>query len=211
MFSRGLVFGAQPETGAQPDVTTLYDRSRFKNNGTWVSGIWQQQPSRIWMSTGRYNITLSPSLTFSGIRPITVMAWGNPSSRAQYSGLICQQAEIMLTMFNVDYKPAFVLNSFATNDRAINPTAWDSGYLNKWWFLAGTYDGTNLKLFIQGNEAASVVPTGSYGDLVNNWSTGNNNNVTFLGSTGMFRVYEYALSAGQINKIFDSERRWFGV
>jgi hypothetical protein len=93
------------------------------------------------------------------------MAWakkvGN-SAGGNYGDIVGSDASDvayeMILRFSLG-TPAFVLNSFTTNDRAIG-TAINN---NVWYHLAGVYNGSTIMVYVNGALNASVVPTGSYG------------------------------------------------
>jgi len=72
--------------------------------------------------------------------------------------------------------------------------------LNKWYHLAGTYDGSTLKIYINGEEKASAAaPVKAVPDTAEPLQVGNR----LLGGIDDFVMYSQALTASEIQKDMD--------
>ncbi|HGE72516.1 TPA: LamG domain-containing protein [Candidatus Poribacteria bacterium] len=82
-----------------------------------------------------------------------------------------------------------------TSSRAIAPAG--SYSLKKWYHLAGTFDGTTLKVFIDGEEKSSAKsPAKEVPDTATPLQVGNR----FTGSIDEFAMYKRALTADEIKR-----------
>ena len=74
-------------------------------------------------------------------------------------------------------------------------------FSNAWYHLAATYDGTTIRVFLNGSSTASGPATGTIGYYPQAPATmGNlyNNSLPFYGSLDDVRVYDHALSAMEV-------------
>lgn len=93
-----------------------------------------------------------------------------------------------------------------------------NGYLlstNKWYHITGVYDGSNIKLYIDGAQAVSPVSqtgdfTASTEDLAIGWDTINTTRF-FNGRIDDVKIYPYARSADQIKLDYNSGKAGQGV
>jgi chitodextrinase len=79
----------------------------------------------------------------------------------------------------------------------------DSGQLGaagQWQYLAGTYDGTTARLYVNGTQVASKTFTGNVGDSNTWWigAYGSTPSGFFDGSVDEVRIYNRALAAGDV-------------
>ncbi|MBN2133856.1 MAG: LamG domain-containing protein [Sedimentisphaerales bacterium] len=91
---------------------------------------------------------------------------------------------------------------------SINYTT-DIGSLNgEWHHMAGTFDGTEMKLYIDGEEADTLAFSGSIGTATHNVTMGENSQATGRFFDGMLddaRIYDEALSAEEIAGVMMAE------
>jgi hypothetical protein len=102
-------------------------------------------------------------------------------------------------LYNMNFS---VTTNNVENRARSNKNYWTPG---NWYFLVGTYDGTNVQLYIDNQLIQSVPATG----LINNYDTpiyfGNNTTADdFLkGVIDDIRIYNRALSEGEIKVLYD--------
>ena len=160
-------------------TTTNITRDYFGSNDGTVYGA-------IYNSTGGYdgngtyefdgvndriNIPYSSSLNFSGNDEITITGWAKYDGGKGNDAIISQSTEILIDKSGSTIR--LILNSFTGDDRAEATslvTPLDGSY--GWFHFAGTYDGTNISIFINGVKEESVTPTGVYGGITNNFIIG---------------------------------------
>ncbi len=213
MKSTGLVFAEKPSIGIEP--TRLYDRSRFGNHGTYTDITDVQLPSGLWVrgfngNSSKIWIEGTPSLDITG--KITVGAWVYVEKDADQD---------IISKFDVSGNMGYLLMRGATGNDLLFFTGAAGGAnaahfataLDIWVFVVGTYDGTDTKIYTQGvyrNSAVTpLVPASTGTNLFMGMREDFNN--LLEGKVGLPFVKRYDLSAGQIKKIFEAERHWFGV
>lgn len=92
-----------------------------------------------------------------------------------------------------------------------------TGTTDTWYHLVGTYDGTNNRLYVNGNlEATTAVTITGVPDqggvrIGGNLAYGGNNGGYAEGKTHIVRMYRKALSAREVRDNFQAQRNRFGV
>jgi fibronectin type 3 domain-containing protein len=183
--------------------TTVTDASGNGNNGTITSATWS--------TAGKYGKALSfngtsarvtipdaPSLELSS--GMTLEAWVNPST-------------VNTNWRDVIYKGNDNFYLEATSSNASRP---DGGLIaggtyadafgtakltaNSWAFLTETYDGSTLRLYVNGTQVASTAHTGSIQTSTNPLQIAGDSiyGQYFKGLIDNVRVYNVALTAAQI-------------
>ena len=82
--TRGIVFESEVSRDVEPGVVTLYDRSRFQNNGAMTDVSWTQLPSGLWVmsyngSSSLVDLGNADSLKLKDTN-FTLMLWFNPTT-----------------------------------------------------------------------------------------------------------------------------------
>jgi len=193
----GLVasYGLNEGTG-----TTVKDASANGNNGS-ITGA-------TWITTGRYGAALSFSGTGAFVsipnsqslnmtNAITVEAWVYPTALGGWKPLVYKEtgfAYVLMGSSGSSSTPSFG-GSFSSAN-AMGTTALP---LNTWSHIAGTYDGTTLRVYVNGVLATSQAQTGtisaSTGPLM---IGGNNEGEYWAGRIDEVRIYNRALSQSEI-------------
>lgn len=114
-------------------------------------------------------VTLT-DISFGGTSPISVMAWVKADTTASDRVAICQSTEVILRQLT-GRGASFVLNSFTTNDRAESgsntvPAA------GTWYHFAGIYNGTTIRVYVNGSQVATATPTGTYANVSSQFQIG---------------------------------------
>ena len=78
--------------------------------------------------------------------------------------------------------------------------------VNTWHHIAGTYDGTAMRFYIDGVLDSSVAKTGAMTDNGSNVQIGrrSNNRMFFKGALDEARIYDRALSSQEVKDLYDS-------
>jgi hypothetical protein len=167
-FGGGFFFGPQGQWGfdfCQPDRTDLNDSGPFGH--TAFRGVAVQcTPNGIdggaLAIAQKEDIVLvpdQPTFTFAG--GLTTAGWFNPTSTKQSRTLMRkrdQGTSAFALMLN-DNKYQLVIN--LGNGKAASVVAPGKATANKWTHVAGTYDGTWLRLYIDGAEVAKTKAKGT--------------------------------------------------
>jgi hypothetical protein len=183
--------------------TTLADVSGNSNNGTITGATWS--------TSGKYGSALSFNGTSNLVSVadsallhltagMTLEAWVFPTINTGTRDLIIKEGS------NVDIYNMYARNDAGNSEGNVfvggsnkvansNPPA-----INVWTHLATTFDGTNVKLFVNGVQAASGAAAGSIGASTGFLRIGGNNlwGEWFQGRIDDVRIYNRALSAAEI-------------
>ena len=197
----------QMEEGSGP---TVFDSSGNGNNGalfgspTWATGVYGLSLDL----NGTTDYALVPDAASLDITDeITLAAWVKPEKTAtQY---LIKKAVISVTngyeLSLATTGKAFVrFNQFtsANTYRIDSATSYPTDG-NTWVHLAATYDGSTIRLYVNGVEEASLAAT--FAIATNNLSLGigaqSNGATLFQGGMDEARVYCRALSAGEIQAL----------
>ena len=184
-----------------PSTTTFKDLAGTKdgeiNGATWDNGRLKFDGKDDWVNLGEVNydnITLEAVFTFDEIRSSIQYILTN----AQTGGYMLGIDKSGKAMFGV-----YVNGSY---QKAISEAALEPG---QEYHIAGTYDGTAVKLYLDGNEAASLACSGKIKAPNSNTVLAMGTNPAgkssskqelLKGSIYMVRIYDVALTAEQIEQ-----------
>ncbi len=210
--TRAMVLDPRVYRGETEPPASLEDESRYRDDGVFTDVTWVKLPSGRWLmvhndTTSVITIPHSPSITFT-TEPFSLLSWATPSD--------------VTGSHYLAWKGAWAANGwgFGRDGTAI-----------RWWDYAGAFVrdiagafsigvpamvgftkvGTALQFYVNG--VAFGAPQVVTADLVTNntaLSIGHPN-VNWYGDLGATVIYNYALSATAIYKIYQAERRDFGV
>ncbi|HEX6667758.1 MAG TPA: LamG-like jellyroll fold domain-containing protein [Solirubrobacterales bacterium] len=194
-----LAFGFNETSG-----TTATDASPAKNNGT-VNGA-------ISNAGGKFGRALS----FDGVNDIvdvpdaasldlttgmTLEAWVKPTTKTGYrTALMKERNKDLVYALYASNGSSPKLETFTAAENAATAPAANSLPLNAWSHLAATYDGTTLRLYVNGTQVATKAATGAMPNTANPLRIGGNTawGEYFAGLIDEVRVYNRALTAGEI-------------
>jgi len=216
--------------------TTTYDSSGNGNNGTITigasgtnttpgtcstSGAWADGAS------GKFN---SASLEFDGtddyttissnsklnLDNFTVAFWMNANNASGTSTIeqTINKAASNSTASNYVFSWSHTNTSFQKSFAFFGSSGWETAQISStmntgiWYHVTGTYDGTNLKVYLNGNledtEAAPSPETGNYNLFIGSGHSSNSPYAYFSGQIDDVRIYNYALSANQVKKLYNN-------
>ena len=201
---------------AEGTGTTTADASGTGNVGTITGASWTTQ--------GRYGNALSFNGTNSLVRvadsasldlasAMTLSAWIRPTaSQTGWRSIVQRQADayFLHASFDAPGRPAGG-GTFAGGVHYIGgPTA---NPVNAWTYIALTYDGATLRLYVNGTQAASRALTGAIQNVDNPlWIGGNSPyGEYFQGLIDEVRVYNRALAQGDIQTDMNTPIDWTGL
>ncbi len=185
--------------------TTVTDVSGNGNNGT-ISGA-------TWVTSGMYGGALSFNGTNSWVTipdtasldlttGMTVEAWVDPSSVSAAGAIAVKErpgglSYALYSSGAANQPPSGSINTGASNANAIGTSPLP---LNTWSYLATTYDGTKLSLYVNGALVSTQAATGSIVEQGGVLRLGGDSvfGEYFNGLIDEVRVYNLALTASQI-------------
>jgi hypothetical protein len=200
----------------------LYDLTRGGNDGTLTNGPTYTSSfggSIVFDGTNDY-ISI-PNTAALNPANITVSAWVNRTSTVNYAHFVglpvsntswtspymSYGIEYIGTSDTISLVLGFSDNSFAYT----NATAFGN---NQWFQFIGTYDGTNVKVYINGAIQTTRAETKTMATSSANFYIGSNNTSTgypLNGKIGSVQLYNRALSASEVLRCFNATKGRFGI
>jgi glucose/arabinose dehydrogenase len=183
--------------------TAVHDASGNGNAGTVAQGEWTaagRHGGALSFDGTMVTVPDSPSLDLTD--GMTLEAWVNPS--AVGDGWECvifkERPDGMLySLYAADRSQHPVGQVFLANaeQNAAGPASIPA---NVWTHLAATYDGSSLRLYVNGSPAGTLAISGSLASTTNPLRIGGNSiwDEFFAGTIDDVRIYDRALSAGEI-------------
>lgn len=183
---------------------TLYDLSGSNNNGT-VSGA-------AWTGSGKYGggllfdgvndmVTVNDANALDFTNTFTLEAWVNPTVNGNWSTVIFKERPggMLYSLYTNNGTTRPVGQVFLSNNEqdAIGTAAIP---LNTWTHLASTYDGTTLRLYVNGTQVATKAITGSLANTASPLRLGGNSiwGEWFNGQIDNVRIYNRSLPVAEI-------------
>jgi hypothetical protein len=187
--------------------TTAHDSSANANNGTvmgnpkWAAG--KLQGCLDFDGTGDYvDCGNSPVFTFTDA--ITVSTWVNirAVSVAWMAAVAKGEVAWRLGVNNMAQTFHWAITDYALTNYSTNGTI--QVPTNEWHHVAGTFDGTDIKLYIDGVLDSTTPGTSGMGTSANNVLIGENPGATGRNWNGLLddiRIYRRALSVDEIRAL----------
>jgi outer membrane protein assembly factor BamB len=183
--------------------TTVADASGNGHNGT--------TSNTTWAATGKFGkalqfngnnsiVTVPNAATLQLSTGMTLEAWVNPSAvSSTWRDVIYKGNDnyyLEATSTNASKPDAGMIAGGSYAD-AVGTTALTA---NTWSYLTETYDGSTLKLYVNGTQVASVAHTGAIASSTNALQIGGDTIYSqyFAGLIDEVRIYNVALSAAQV-------------
>ncbi len=206
-------------------VNTTYDFSAYRNNGTlanstsaacftnnacpdWALGKFGNATA--YDGIGDYtNVTNSTTLNITG-SSITVSSWINVNGTGASGSLnnrrIISKANSSNVQYDLSIDPSrlIVWRVQASSDTSVSSSAIS---LNTWTSIVGTYDGSNIKLYVNGEQVNSTSLSGNIqgmpdGLKIGKYSDGPNG--IFNGTIDEVMMFNRSLTASEVKYLYDS-------
>ena len=177
-----------------------------------------------WTTAGRHGNALSFNGTSNLVRvasaaslnlgsAMTLSAWARPAAnQSGWRTIMQRQADAYFLAAGGDrpLRPAGGGNFGSTTPVVASPTAIA---VNAWTHLALTYDGANLRLYVNGSQAATRAAAGAIQATANPlWIGGNQPyGEYFRGLIDEARVYNRALTQTEIQNDMNAPLAWSGL
>jgi hypothetical protein len=189
----------------EPSGSTATDASGKGNTGTITSatrtasgrfgGALSFNGSNSW-------VTIPDANTLDLTTGMTMEAWVRPSAIGNLWRAVMikeQPGDLIYALYAGDSKGHAGADVFTNGDKSVVGTA--TTPLDTWTHLAATYDGANLRLYVNGVQAASKAVTGSIRASTGALRIGGNSiwsDEWFSGLIDEARLYNRALTAAEI-------------
>lgn len=228
MKTRGSVLEARRYAGSVTPPAALEDVSRFGNDGVFTNITQVRLPSGLWVTefngtTSLITVAAGRSHSVGYLNPhvFSLEAWINANSDGENNeGRIFSKA--LGYELWIDSETAAGCLIEATVDMATDANAVTSARvrIGAWGHIVAVFNrlGTyHYEIYLNGSLLALGTDTAGIGafvdDTANALIIGNNvaTDRTFDGEIVIPRIYNYALTAGEIAAKFEAGRHWFGV
>jgi len=211
IMSNGLVVVSEGEKGYwkfdEGSGTIAYDSTIYKNNGTLTCvgtgcspPTWQSPANCISGSCLSFNgssnyVSIPDSVDISPINAVTIETWVKaPDTQAR--GLV-DKDRVSSYDLHINGKFRFMINN-SVLDSVTAPN-------NSWQYVVATYDGSNMKIYINGILESTKTQTGTIGDTTGPLYIGRlTDGYYFNGLIDEVRIYNRALSPAEIQQHYNS-------
>ena len=220
MRTSGLVLDVASQVGgASPGVATLYDKSRFANNGAMIGLTWSQISSglRVINFGGVYGnrVVFPNSASLSKLGSgISVMFW--MSSPPGGTNVIYQWA-LAQRSFQLSAS-ADKMVCYISDDGSVNAghfkqyTSSLSAFTSSYNLIGFTFNSSGLSLFVNG--VLDPAPVKTADGAISTMFSSNQDIVMYTdvaSKMALGRIWNHALSPARIRDLYTAERRLFGV
>ncbi len=203
--------------GLGPTGLTLRDVSGFGNHGTLTN----MDPATDWVTTGQRGIPralelsgvgediilpFSSSLAFGGTDAITLALWFKPLDLQEVASgarLLSQGDDIVMRFATDQNEVDFLLTGFGDGDRVNSGT--DTINIGEWNLAVGTYDGSQIQLYVNGVLTDQATPSGTYGGISSDWFVGSNDGSGsfYGGQIGPQGIWKRALAPSENQQLHE--------
>ncbi len=189
--------------------TTVADWSGNGNTGSINGATWtpQGKSGSALSFSGSSWIIMNDSESLNLVNGVTLEAWVYPTASSGWSTAIFKEEFHDLAYGLFPSSGAGLPNiSMITSSGLQGIDGTSALPLNTWSHLAGTYDGVNLQLYVNGIQAASAPASGSISTSTNALYVGGNPvfGEFFLGTIDDVRIYNRALNQIEIQSDMNS-------
>lgn len=182
------------------------DSSANGNSGTLLGPSWVSGQNGNALSfdgiDDRVRVEDADTLDIPG--PITIAAWVRLSAYKDWSVILSKESRVQDHSYAIWITPQHKLVAhFMLDGYGHSLAAPDVVPLTTWTHVAASYDGSTMRLFINGTEAATLAASGSFENTAGPLWIGGDQwpSDYFPGSIDEVRLYGRALSAGEIQSI----------
>ena len=174
------------------------------NHGTISGATWDSSGYFDFERSSSNNVTISDSSSLDISGDITLLAWVNEESVANYGRLFWKSGAYHLYRGTNGW--TFLLGSTSLNHNSDIPST------GTWYHIAATYDGVNQKLYINGDLKDTESMSGSIPTNSNSlYIAGDTTNRYFDGKIGAAKIYSKALTAEELLADYNATKSTYGL
>jgi chitodextrinase len=189
--------------------TTAGDASGNGNTGTLANAAWTtagKYGNALVFNGTNARVSIADRASLHLTTGMTLEAWVNPSAiTSAWRDVIYKGSDnyFLAAATTTSSRPAAGVKLGASSTLALGPSALTP---NTWTHLAATYEGSTLRLYLNGTQAASVVQTGTILTSTNPLEIGGDSifGQFFQGMIDEVRIYNVALTPTQIQADMNS-------
>jgi hypothetical protein len=191
----------------------------FDTSGSGLTTILSNSPSfirgtasKIFFGSGSYG-SVPYTITSS---PVTIFAWFNSRSFSSASnlGALISNYDNTTSGFDIRKQSAALQLSLVTDVTIGNINFIDTVADNTWYNIAFTYNGSSLISYTNGMQFSSTALTGTRRNgprIALATSAYDFPNRVYASDISQFRVYNRALTSGEVNTLFQNSRLRYGI
>ena len=191
----------------------------FDTSGSGLTTILSNSPSfirgtasKIFFGSGSYG-SVPYTITSS---PVTIFAWFNSRSFSSASnlGALISNYDNTTSGFDIRKQSAALQLSLVADVTAGNINFIDTVADNTWYNIAFTYNGSSLISYTNGIQFSSTALTGTRRNgprIALATSAYDFPNRVYASDISQFRVYNRALTSGEVNTLFQNTRSRYGI
>ena len=200
--------------GLPGGASKIYDRSPYGNIGTITGATWVKLPSGLWPLSfdgidDKVNCGNSTSLN---TEVITVAAWVYLTAFNPTNGIVISKGYYSLvtgwTLYiHANGSARFVINAYGGKE-AVSPIL----SLNRWYYIAGTYDRNKIRLFVNGVEGTPYTLTEAMTTNTESVHLGTRSagsGYYHSGKIALVKIFNRCLTALEVLNIYNEEKRFF--
>jgi hypothetical protein len=199
-------------------TTTWRDTSGNGYNGTLTSGptFDVSNKGNILFDGSDDNIQLGNASTFLPTSGITINSWAKTNVTGVYKKLFVTVTSGLSTItgiyFSLGPSPDNIYLGVITNNGNQYATSTTNPSTSLFSNFCGTYDGANIKLYLNGALIATKAQTGTIVNTgIGRISGYDSNTEVWNGNIATFSIYNRALSAAEISQNYEATRTKFGL
>jgi hypothetical protein len=190
----------------EPSGTTVQDSSSRANNGTYANATRSasgKHGAALSFNGSNAAVTVPDSASLRLTTGMTLEAWVNPAAGGNWRTVVLKQQanDLVYGLYGNDdaNRPSAWLYTSASQPSVTGSAALA---LNTWTHLAATYDGSTLRMYVNGTQTGSRAISGSLANGTGPLKIGGNAlwGEWFSGLIDDVRVYNRSLTAGEIQQ-----------
>jgi hypothetical protein len=203
---------------ATSNIGLWYDLSGNGYNGTLTNGPTSNVSNKgnILFDGSDDNIQLGNASTFLPTSGITINSWAKTNVTGVYKKLFVTVTSGLSTItgiyFSLGPSPDNIYLGVITNNGNQYATSTTNPSTSLFSNFCGTYDGANIKLYLNGALIATKAQTGTIVNTgIGRISGYDSNTEVWNGNIATFSIYNRALSAAEISQNYEATRTKFGL